>query len=163
RKALGKPLVVALALVFGGTIGTSLVAIVAGLIRPGDFWRAYPLVAYLALYAVLIFLMGALWSRLGSGLDRQRMRSASWLLILLIDGPLWAVVPLAAVAVLPMLIELDHGRLRPALALTAFAAIGLSADAMAMPRASAERPLGMSIDYFRDSTAQSASWGVATK
>ena len=32
-----------------------------------------------------------------------------------------------------------------------------------MPRASAERPLGFSIDYFRDTTNGSASWGIATK
>jgi hypothetical protein len=32
-----------------------------------------------------------------------------------------------------------------------------------MPRASAERPLGLCIDYFHDATKGTASWGVATK
>jgi Flp pilus assembly protein CpaB len=32
-----------------------------------------------------------------------------------------------------------------------------------VPRASAERPLGFSIDYFRDADAKTAHWGIATK
>jgi hypothetical protein len=32
-----------------------------------------------------------------------------------------------------------------------------------MPRSSAERPLGFSIDYFRDATDGSAKWSIATK
>src|SRR5205085_4682230 len=35
--------------------------------------------------------------------------------------------------------------------------------ALAAPRSSAERPLGFSIDYFRDATKNSANWAVATK
>src|SRR5262249_43531168 len=155
--------------------------------------------------ALLLLVMGGIWARLGSGLDRSRMRSAAWLLILLlgaaaafalpgatiffllapalavvgtaveprwpmpatilslaaailqfimfaeflaaiemllIDGPLWAALPLAALAVLPVLIELEPARLRPALGLTALAAIGLSTAALAVPRSSVERPLG---------------------
>jgi hypothetical protein len=83
--------------------------------------------------------------------------------MLLIDGPLWAVAPLAALAVLPVLIELEPARLRPAIALTGLAALGLSAAALAMPRSSAERPLGFSIDYYRDADLGSASWAIATK
>jgi Peptidase family M28 len=226
RKALGKPLLVAFGIVIGGTVAASLAAIVANLLRPGDFWRAYPLVAYLALYALLLLVMGSLWVRLGRKFDRSAMRSAAWLLILLlgvalsvalpgatiffliapavaiggiavderspllatalllaaailqflmfaellaliemllIDGPLWAALPLAAIAVLPFLVELEAARLRPALALTGVAALGLSAAALAMPRASAERPLGFSIDYFRDVADGSARWSIATK
>jgi len=226
REALGKPLVVAFGIVIAATAAASLTAIVANLLRPGDFWRAYPLVAYAALYALLLLTMTSLWARLGRGLDRSSMRSAVWLLILLlggamslalpgatifflvapalaiagiaidrrspllatvlllaaailqllmfaellaliemllIDGPLWAVPPLAALAALPILIELEPARLRPALTLTGLAFLGLSAAALAMPRASAERPLGFSIDYFRDATDGSANWSIATK
>src|SRR3954447_3547822 len=226
RKALGKPLLVALVLVIAGTIASSLAAIVGNLLRPGDFWRAYPLVAYLALYALLLVVMGAAWAWLGRDLDRSRMRSAAWLLtllvgvvaslalpgatiffvlgpavalvgialshrspmtatalalaaailqfimfaemlalieMLLIDGPLWAVTPLAALAVLPVLIELEPARLRPALGVTSLAFLGLCAAAMAMPRASAERPLGMGIDYYREASAGTAKWAIATK
>ena len=226
RKALGKPLLVALGIVLAGTLASGLAAIVAGLLRPGDFWRAYPFVAYLALYALLLLAMGATWARIGRDLDRPKMRSAAWLLIvllgvvaslalpgatiffllapalalvgiavngrspmaataltlaaavlqfvmfaemlaliemLLIDGPLWAVTPLAALAVLPVLIELEPGRLRPALVLSSLTVVSLSAAALAMPRASAERPLGMSIDYYREANFGTANWTIATK
>lgn len=225
-KARGKPLMVATATVVGGTLVTSILGILANLARPGDFWRAYPLVAYLALYAVLLLVMGSVWARFGRDLGRARMRSAAWLLILvlgslaslalpgatiffllppalalvgiligerspmagtalalaaailqllmfaemlaliemlLIDGPLWAVTPLAALAVLPILVELEPERLRPALGVTALAALGLSVAAMAMPRSNKERPLGMTIDYYRDANAGIANWAIASK
>ena len=226
RKALGKPMLVVLAMVVGGALAASLGAIVTNLLRPGDYWRAFPLIAYLALYALLLLVMAVLRARFGSGMDRERMRAAAWLLILLVggaaslalpgatilfllapalaivgitidgrspmlatilllaaailqflmfaellaliemlfvDGPLWAVAPLAALAALPVLVELEPARLRPALALAAVATLGFTGAALAMPRSSAERPLGFSIDYFRDTTDGSASWGIATK
>src|SRR4029078_12516998 len=83
--------------------------------------------------------------------------------MLLIDGPLFAVAPLAALAALPVFAELDAARLRPALCLAGLATLGLSAAALAMPRSSAERPLGMSIDYYREADFGTASWAVATK
>ena len=225
RKAYGRPLMLAAAMFVGGAVATSIVAIVLNLLRPGDFWRAYPLVAYLALYALLLLVMGAVLARFGR-VGRERLRAASWLLVLvvgaalsvalpgatifflvapaiaiaaialqdraprvalllagaaavlqflmfaellalvemlLIDGPLFAVAPLAALAVLPVLAELDAARLRPALGLAGLAALGLSANALAMPRSSAERPLGMSIDYYREANFGTASWAIATK
>jgi hypothetical protein len=83
--------------------------------------------------------------------------------MLLIDGPLAAVTPLAALAALPAIIEADPGTSRPALIATMVGALGLWVAAMIVPRASAERPLGFSIDYFRDADAKSANWGIATK
>ena len=67
-------------------LAASLGAIVANLLRPGDFWRAFPLIAYLALYALLLLVMAALCARIGRGIDRARMRAAAWLLILLVGG-----------------------------------------------------------------------------
>jgi len=225
RKAFGRPLMVAVATIAGGTTMTSLIAIALNLVRPGDFWRAYSLVAYLALYALLILVMGALLGRLPR-VGRERLRTASWLLILglgaalslvlpgaaifflagpaialagialdqrspraalllagagaiiqflmfaellaliemlLIDGPLWAALPLAALVILPILAELDPTRLRPALGVAGLAALGLSAAAMALPRSSSERPLGFTIDYYRDAQTGKADWAVATK
>ena len=225
RKAFDRPLMTAAAMFVGGTVATSIVAIVLNLLRPGDFWRAYPLIAYLALYALLLLVMGAVLARFGR-VGRERLRAASWLLVLivgaalslalpgatvfflvapamaiaaialeertprialllagaaavvqflmfaemlaliemlLIDGPLFAVVPLAALAILPVLAELDAARLRPALGVTGLAALGLSAAALAMPRYSAERPLGMSIDYYREANFGAANWAIATK
>jgi len=225
RRAFGRPLMVVAAMVIGGVAVTSLAAITLNLLRPGDFWRAYPLIAYLALYALLILVMGALLARLPR-VGRERLRAASWLIVivlgaalslalpgasifflfapaialagialdqraprialllagaaaivqflmfaellaliemLLIDGPLWATLPLAALAILPVLAELDAARLRPALGVAGLAALGLSAAALAVPRASAERPLGMSIDYYREASFGTANWAIATK
>jgi hypothetical protein len=83
--------------------------------------------------------------------------------MLLIDGPLAAVTPLAALAALPAIIEADPGTSRPAVIATMVGALGLWVAAMIVPRASAERPLGFSIDYFRDADAKFANWGIATK
>jgi hypothetical protein len=225
RKALGRPLMAVGTMFAGGSIVASAVAIGFNLLRPGDFWRAYPLVAYLALYALLILAMGAVLACFGK-VGRQRLRAASWLLILvvgaalslalpgatiffllapaiaigaialdehapratlllagvaailhflmfaellalvemlLIDGTLWAVLPLASLAMLPVLTELDVTRLRPALGLAGLVSLGFSVAALAMPRSSEERPLGMSIDYYREANFGTANWAIATK
>ena len=224
--ALGRPLLVAAAATVGGIVVPGVVVYGLGLVRAGDFWRAYPLVAYLSVYALLLLAMAAIYARLGRGSDRVRMRAAAWLLVLilgaalslalpgatiffliapavglagvavsrrsegagltlamaaiaiqflmfaqllaliemlLIDGPLWAVAPLAALAALPALVELDADDLRPSLALLSSASLAFAGIALAVPRASAERPLGFSIDYFRDADAKTANWAVATK
>src|SRR5205085_12439675 len=83
--------------------------------------------------------------------------------LLLIDGPLFAVAPLAALAALPAIIECDAGELRPTLRVLIVAALCLWIAALLVPRASAERPLAFSIDYFRDANRKRASWGVASK
>jgi hypothetical protein len=226
KTALTRPLLVALGTTLAGVGVSAFVALVATLIRPGDFWRAYPLVTYLAVYAVVVATMSAIWARWGGGIARTRMRAAAWLLILLIgtalsmampgaipffllgpalgiaavvlerrspqtatvvavvattvqflmfaqllaliemlliDGPLWAVTPLAALAVLPALVELGDARLRVTVSLIAVAAIGFWAAALLLPRSSAERPASFSIDYFRDASQNTASWGIAAK
>jgi hypothetical protein len=201
-------------------------AFILTVLRPGDFWRAYPLLSYCALYAALLLAMAAIHARLGRGIDHRRLRAASWFLIvllgsamslalpgatiffviapavailavacseqaprlavalgitaallfflmlaqllsliemLLIDGPLWAVAPLAALAALPALIEVEAHALRPSIVLLAVCSVSLSAAALAMPRASLERPLGFSIDHFSDTAARTSDWAIATK
>jgi hypothetical protein len=226
EKALGKPLFFAAGVTVAGIAGSALVAFIATLLRAGDFWRAYPLVTYLAVYAVLVATMVAAFTRWRAGMDLSRLRAATWVLILivgaalsmalpgatifflfgpavalagvavsrrspqagtvllvlaaliqflmfaellaliemlLIDGPLWAVAPLAALASLPVLVEIGQARLRPALALLALTGAGLWAAALLLPRSSAERPASFSIDYFRDADHKTASWGIASK
>jgi hypothetical protein len=226
RAALRKPLAVAAGMVIGGSFASGAVSIAGSLIRPGDFWRAYPLVAYMAVYATLLLAMGFIWWWWGRALDKRRMRAAAWLVILiiggalslalpgatiffliapaialigiavcdrspfaanllvavaiviqfvmfaellaliemlLIDGPLAAVVLLAALAALPAIVEIDARASRWAVLATLVAAIGLWTAMVAIPRSSAERPLQFSIDYFRDATKQKANWAVATK
>ena len=226
RASLGKPLLLSAAMVVGGSAAAGLMSFVAILLRVGDFWRAYPLVAYLAVYATLLLAMAVIWSRWGRGLESGRMRAAAWLLILifgallslalpgatiffliapavavvsialthrspglarilgiaaaviqflmiaellalmemlLIDGPLASVVPLAALAVLPLMVETQSTASRPATATMVLVAAGLWAAALVVPRASADRPLGFSIDYFRDASKKTANWAIATK
>jgi hypothetical protein len=226
RKAFTRPLLVAAGMTVAGIGASGFVAFVATLARPGDFWRAYPLVTYLAIYAVLIATMLAVWARLRTSIERGRVRAAAWLLILLtgaalsillpgaiifflfgpavamagialerrspqaatilatvavlvqflmfaqllalieillVDGPLWAVTPLAALSILPALIELSDTRLRPALTLLGMMAIASCAAALSLPSSSAERPAAFTIDYFRDADHGTASWGIAAK
>jgi hypothetical protein len=195
-------------------------------VRVGDFWRAYPLVSYLAIYAGLLTAMTAAWARWGKGVGRGKARAAAWLLILavgaatsgvvpgaaiffliapavaltgllvsarwrtvgdglnllaiaiqflmfaqllaliemlLIDGPLWAVAPLATLAALPAIVELDPERLRPAVLAALIATLGLAIAALCLPRSSAERPAAFTIDYFRDLNRREADWAIATK
>jgi hypothetical protein len=226
RKALGRPFLLAVCMTFAGIIAASLTGVAAGFVRSGDYWRAYPLVTYLAVYATSLLAMAVIWNAWGGKLDRWRMRAASWLLILwigtllgiflpgaiiyfllapaialtgillaerspragqaliiaaalfqflmfaqllaliemlLIDGPIFAVAPLAALAVLPIMIEADAPGWRPAISALFVAAGGLWLAALLVPRTSAERPGAFTIDYFRDDTRREAHWAIASK
>ena len=83
--------------------------------------------------------------------------------MLLVDGPLGAGAPLAALGALPLLVEVARGADRRGnWALTALAG-GLWVLAMFIPRASAERPLTFVVDYVRDDIRRSAQWAINTK
>lgn len=96
-RSLGKPLAIAFGMTVTGTVAAALTSFIFGLARAGDFWRAYPLISYLALYAVLLLVMGAIYARFGSGVDRPRMRDASWLLILLLGSVASVALPGATI------------------------------------------------------------------
>jgi hypothetical protein len=83
--------------------------------------------------------------------------------MLLIDGPLWAATPLAALAALPAIVEVDAEGVRSMVLPLSVVAACLWVAALLVPRASAERPLAFSIDYFRDADRKIARWGIATK
>ncbi|HWC55339.1 MAG TPA: M20/M25/M40 family metallo-hydrolase, partial [Sphingomicrobium sp.] len=80
------------ALVAGGVLAWLAVTIMAAL-RAGTYWRAYPEVAFVAVYATT--LLGVLaFFRAGAGkLDTRRLRAAYWFLFLLIGGALALVAP----------------------------------------------------------------------
>jgi len=82
---------------------------------------------------------------------------------LLIDGPIFAVAPLAVLAALPILIEADATDLRPVVSALLVAAAVLWLAALLVPRTSAERPGAFTIDYFRDDTKRAAHWAIASK
>ena len=222
ERVLGRPLLTAAAIVVAGVAAAFALAFIAGFVRAGDYWRTWPLISYLAVYATLLAAMLVVLAWLGDRVPRDKLRIAAWLLIvllggllslampgamiffllapalallglllpkartpllwaaaliqllmfaelmgsielLLIDGPLWAVAPVAALAALPIMIEADPTRLRwPALAMLLLMA-GLWAAALLAPRSSAERPLAFTIDYVRDDDSGKAHWAVASK
>jgi len=97
EKALKRPLAIAAGTTAAGIAASAVVALVAGLIRAGDFWRAYPLVTYLGVYAVLMTAMAAMWMRWGRPVERGRMRAAAWLLIMIVGAALSLALPGATI------------------------------------------------------------------
>ena len=218
RRALRRPLVAVAGTWVGGVAAAALVATLLGLLRPGAFWNAWPLIAYLAVYAVMLVAEVLILARLAAAIDRERLRAAAWSLVLvvgavaslvlpgatifflaapalalaglvfrrrslliaaalvqlamvaqllaliemlLIDGPLWAVAPLAALAALPVLVEVTDTIARPLRVVLITAALIACGAALAIPRSSGSRPGAMTIDYLRDDVARRADWSVS--
>ena len=223
-KAIGGPLGRLAIVIVVATSGTVALVELIGLIHSGDYWRAYPLVAYLAAYASLLAIEAALLVRLAAAIDRTTLRIACWLLItlsgtlvclalpgasiyflaspaialaamlaerrstaiatamfwiaaliqlllfaellaliemLLVDGPIWAVVPLAALAALPVLVEvLSGGQSRLPLTIVGIVALALWIGASTMPRTSPERPGALTLSYVRDDTSGRSLWAI---
>ncbi len=224
RKALGRPLLAVAGTWAGSVAAAALVVTVIGLLRPGAYWNAWPLVAYLAVYAVVLAVEGVLLVRLGGVIGRDRLRAAGWSLtlllgaaaslvlpgatiffliapavalagllverrsarapailfgvaallqllmfaqvlalieMLLVDGPLWAVAPLAALAALPVLVEVSGPIERPVRLLLGGMALLACLAALAIPRTSGLRPGALTVDYLRDDVAKRADWSVS--
>ena len=122
KKALGRPLLVTAGTTIAGIAAAGIVSTAATLIRPGDFWRATPLVTYTAVYAVLLAAMVAVWMRWGRRIGRERMRAAAWLLILIVGAAASLALPGATIFFL----------IAPALGLIAAALRGRAATAIAL-------------------------------
>ena len=86
RGAIGRPLGAVTGAVFASLLVVALIVELAALIRAGDYWRAHPIIAYLAVYATLLTVESALLARFARSFDRDRLRIAAWLLILLFGG-----------------------------------------------------------------------------
>jgi hypothetical protein len=111
EKACGRPLGAVAAAFAGGVMSTAVVVEGVALIRPGDWWRAYPGLAYLALDALLLAVMAALLGKVARDRPREQLRVAAWLLVLLLGGLASIFFPGATIFVL----------LAPALALLGIA------------------------------------------
>ena len=97
RKALGRPLLVVAGAWVGSSVAAALVVTVLGLLRPGAYWNAWPLIAYLAVYAVVLAVEGVLLARLGGVIGRNRLRAAAWSLTLLLGAAASLVLPGATI------------------------------------------------------------------
>lgn len=95
--ALKRPLAIVLLAWVAGVAMAALVGWVFGLIRPGAFWRASPLLPYLAIYAVVLIAQMAVLSRMAVGIERHRLRAAIWLLTLGLGGVATLVLPGATI------------------------------------------------------------------
>ena len=86
RKAAGGALLVAGGLVLSGITAAAILGFAAGFVRAGDYWRAYPLFTYLAVYATTLLAMALFWKRFSKIGDRWQHRTAAWMLILLLGA-----------------------------------------------------------------------------
>jgi hypothetical protein len=230
RSGFGRAMLVALGGIAGSTLLTFAVLYAIALIRPADFWRAYPLVTFLAIYATTLLVCSWALLRFGRRLDRDQLRFACWFVflasgaaaslaapgaaiyflfpplvvltgallergipgaergsavvaalllflsfaqvlhlieLLLIDGPYWLLAPVAALAVLPLLVETmpleaDAPARVVHIPLAGLAAAGWVA-AILLPQGSADRQQLFTIEYLRDVDRGEGRWGVSNK
>ncbi|MFN3725888.1 MAG: M20/M25/M40 family metallo-hydrolase [Allosphingosinicella sp.] len=108
HKALGRPLLTAVA----ALIGSGLIAFIAdwltGLMRPGDYWRGYPLVTFAFMYIVALLSASTALLTLGRRADRNQLRIAAWLLFVVVGALACLVAPGAAIYFIfpPLLVPL---------------------------------------------------------
>ena len=128
RKALWRPLGAVAGAVVGAVIVVAAIVEGAAAIRAGDYWRAYPIIAYLAVYATLLAVEAALLIRFARSFDRDRLRIAAWLLILTVGSIASLALPGATIyflaAPLLALVAMAVGT-RPSLATALFWAAAL--------------------------------------
>jgi hypothetical protein len=97
RRALGRPLL-AMAAALGGSLGLAFGGhFLVQLVRPGDYWRAYPWVTSSAVYAAAIAAAVAALLLVARTGERTRLRAAFWLLFTALGTALCAVAPGAAI------------------------------------------------------------------
>jgi len=81
-----------------GSAGLSFAAqALLGLLRAGDWWRAFPLVTGVAVYMTAIAASILAIQRLARPLARDRLRTAFWLIFLILGGAICLVAPGAAI------------------------------------------------------------------
>ena len=179
RRRAWRPLLGLTIALVGGIAAAAAIATLAGFLRAGDFWRAYPWVTTLAVAATVLPVEGWLVARSAARHDRSQLRLAAWagaivqlllfteliaqIELTLIDGPLWAIAPLVALAALPILADTARDASRWTFTAAALLPIGLWIAALLVPRASAERPLAFTLDHVQDERTGKALWAAATK
>ncbi|HZB70037.1 MAG TPA: M20/M25/M40 family metallo-hydrolase, partial [Sphingomicrobium sp.] len=93
RQSLGRPLLTMLASLLIGTAAAWLGEMIVGLARPGMFWRAHPLFTHLAVYASMIAAGVIALRTIGGKIEIERLRTAYWLLFLLIGVAIALIAP----------------------------------------------------------------------
>ena len=97
RRALARPLL-AMAVAIAGSAGLAFAGhFLLGLIRAGDYWRAYPIVATTAVYACALAAGVAGLLLVAGTAERTRLRAAFWLFFSGLGGALCFVAPGGAI------------------------------------------------------------------
>jgi hypothetical protein len=97
RRALGLPLL-AMAVAFAGSGALAFAGhFIVQMLRPGDYWRAYPLATTTAVYASAIAACVIALLFVARTRERTRLRAAFWLLFTALGGALCFVAPGAAI------------------------------------------------------------------
>jgi hypothetical protein len=97
RRAVTRPLLaMLLALVLSGAL-SFIGHFILGLIRSGDYWRAYPIVATTAVYASALAACAVALLLVAGTAERTRLRAAFWLFFTALGGSLCFVAPGAAI------------------------------------------------------------------
>lgn len=97
RQALARPLLAMfVALILSGAFAFAG-HFILGLIRAGDYWRAYPLVATTAVYASALAACTIGLLLVAGTAERTKLRAAFWLFFTLLGGGLCVIAPGAAI------------------------------------------------------------------
>ena len=100
RRAWRPMLALAIAVV-AGTAVAAVAAYLAGLMRPGDYWRAHPWVTTLAVAATVIAVGAWFATRTADRHDRSQRRLAAWAVVLLCGVAASLALPGAIIFFLP--------------------------------------------------------------
>jgi hypothetical protein len=97
RRALGRPLLAMAAALVGSGALAFVGHFIVQLLRPGDYWRAYPLATTSAVYAsaILACVLALLFA--AGTRERTRLRAAFWLVFTALGAALCIVAPGAAI------------------------------------------------------------------
>ena len=82
RRRAWRPVIGLLIAIIAASIAAGALAYLAGLIRAGDFWRAFPWVTTLAVAATVLAAEGWMVARHADVNDRSQMRLAAWAVVL---------------------------------------------------------------------------------
>ena len=93
RGSLGRPLLAVVAAVLLSALVAWVAEALVGLLRPGMFWRAFPIWAQMAAYASAIAASLSVLATLARAFDAERLRTAFWLMFVALGAAIALVAP----------------------------------------------------------------------
>jgi hypothetical protein len=96
RGAWGRPLLAGLAAAMLAAIAALVLTLIVQQLRPGEFWRAFPIAMQVAVAGTALLAM-ALCLGIAGSKSKEQVRVAAWLLITLAGGAICFIAPGAAI------------------------------------------------------------------